>query len=43
LAVITAVPVVDQTTANLAEHKDRADFILFTMRIPPKAPAPPRP
>ena len=43
LAVITAVPVVDQAAATLSDHKDRADFILFTKRIPPRAPAPPRP
>jgi uncharacterized protein involved in propanediol utilization len=43
LSVLTAVPVVDQTTANLSDHKDRADFILFTKRIPPKTPAPSRP
>lgn len=36
LTVITAVPVNDQTTATLADHKDRADFIVFTKRIPPK-------
>ena len=43
MTVITAVPVVDQVAANLADHKDRADFILFTKRIPPKPAAPPRP
>jgi uncharacterized iron-regulated protein len=42
LAVITAVPVTDQATATLADHKDRADFIIFTKRIPPR-PAPTRP
>ena len=36
LMVITAVPVTDQITATLADHKDRADFIIFTKRIPPK-------
>ena len=41
LAVITAVPVTDQTTATLAEHAGRADYIIFTKRIPPKSP--PRP
>jgi uncharacterized iron-regulated protein len=40
LAVITAVPVLDPTTATLADHAGRADFIIFTKRIPPK-PAPP--
>lgn len=43
LTVVTAVPVIDQTTATLADHKDRADFILFTKRIPPKPAAPARP
>ena len=36
LTVITAVPVNDQTTATLADHAGRADFIIFTKRIPPK-------
>jgi uncharacterized iron-regulated protein len=39
--VITAVPVVDQGTATLATHGGRADYIIFTKRIPPKTP--PRP
>lgn len=43
LAVITALPVLDPSTATLADHKDRADFIIFTKRIPPKPTAPPRP
>ena len=43
LAVVTAVPVLDPSVATLADHKDRADFIVFTKRIPPKPPAPPRP
>ena len=43
LTVITAVPVTDQTTATLNDHSGRADFIIFTKRIPPKPPAPPRP
>jgi uncharacterized iron-regulated protein len=42
LAVITAVPVTDQALATLADHAGRADFIIFTKRIPPK-PTPPRP
>jgi uncharacterized iron-regulated protein len=40
LVVITAVPVLDPSTATLADHKGRSDFIIFTKRIPPK-PAPP--
>jgi uncharacterized iron-regulated protein len=36
LAVITAVPVLDPSTATLADHKGRADFIIFTKRTPPK-------
>jgi uncharacterized iron-regulated protein len=39
--VITAVPVVDQGTATLATHGGRADYIIFTKRIPPKPPAKP--
>jgi uncharacterized iron-regulated protein len=42
LVVITAVPVTtDLTAATLADHKDRADFIIFTKRIPPRPPARP--
>ncbi len=42
LVVITAVPVTtDLSAATLADHKDRADFIIFTKRIPPRAPARP--
>jgi uncharacterized iron-regulated protein len=36
LAVITAVPVVDPSTATLADHAGRADYIIFTKRIPPR-------
>jgi uncharacterized iron-regulated protein len=36
LTVITAVPVVDPSTAMLADHAGRADYIIFTKRIPPK-------
>ena len=36
LAVVTAVPVTDQSTATLADHAGRADYIIFTKRIPPK-------
>jgi uncharacterized iron-regulated protein len=43
LTVVTAVPVTEQSTAMLAEHAGRADFIIFTKRIPPKPPAPSRP
>lgn len=43
LMVITAVPVVDQAAATLADHTGRADFIIFTKRIPPKPAAPSRP
>ena len=43
LTVITAVPVIDQASATLADHAGRADYIIFTKRIPPRAPAPPRP
>ena len=43
LAVITAVPVLDPSAATLADHKDRADFIIFTKRIPPKPAPPPKP
>jgi uncharacterized iron-regulated protein len=38
LVVISSVPVIDQGSATLADHKDRADFIIFTKRIPPKKP-----
>jgi uncharacterized iron-regulated protein len=42
LVVLTAVPVTtDLTAATLADHKDRADFIIFTKRIPPRPPARP--
>ena len=43
LAVITAVPVLDPSTATLADNAGRADFIIFTKRIPPKPAAPPKP
>ena len=43
LAVVTAVPVVDPPAATLADHAGRADFIIFTKRIPAKPSAPPRP
>ena len=43
MVVITAVPVVDPTNATLATHAGRADYIIFTRRIPPKPPAPARP
>ena len=36
LVVITAVPVVDASTATLADHTGRADYIVFTKRIPPR-------
>jgi uncharacterized iron-regulated protein len=39
MVVFSAVPVVDQVTATLADHADRADYIIFTKRIPPKPPA----
>jgi uncharacterized iron-regulated protein len=39
LVVITAVPVVDQSGASLTGHAGRADYIIFTKRIPPR-PAP---
>ena len=39
LMVLTAVPVVDQVAATLADHAGRADYIIFTKRIPPKPPA----
>ncbi|HEX6314951.1 MAG TPA: ChaN family lipoprotein [Gemmatimonadaceae bacterium] len=42
LVVITAVPVVDQSAASSSGHNGRADYIIFTKRIPPK-PAPSRP
>lgn len=41
VVVVTAVPVLDPATATLTDHKDRADFIVFTKRIPPKPPARP--
>lgn len=41
LVVITAVPVTDPSAATLADHKDRADYIIFTKRIPPRPPARP--
>ena len=38
LIVITAVPVTtDLSAASLDDHKDRADFIVFTRRIPPRS------
>lgn len=43
LAVITAVPVLDPAAATLADHAARADYIIFTRRIPPKPAAPARP
>jgi uncharacterized iron-regulated protein len=43
LAVVTAVPVLDPSTATLADHAGRADFIIFTKRIPPKPASPSRP
>ena len=43
LAVVTSVPVTDQSTATMADHAGRADFIIFTKRIPPKPAAPSRP
>jgi uncharacterized iron-regulated protein len=43
LAVITAVPVLDPSTATLADHAGRADYIIFTKRIPPKPASPSRP
>jgi uncharacterized iron-regulated protein len=43
LVVITAVPVVDPAAATLKDHAARADYIVFTRRIPPKPPAPSRP
>jgi uncharacterized iron-regulated protein len=41
LVVLSAVPVTDQAAANMTEHAGRADFIIFTKRIPPRTP--PRP
>ena len=41
LTVITAVPGLDPSTATLADHAGRADYIIFTKRIPPKPPAKP--
>ena len=43
LTVLSAVPVIDQSSATLADHAGRADYIIFTKRIPPKSPTPPRP
>ena len=43
LVVITAVPVLDPSLATLADHAGRADYIVFTKRIPPKPATPPRP
>jgi uncharacterized iron-regulated protein len=43
LVVITAAPVLDLASATLAEHTGRADYIIFTKRIPPKPAAPPKP
>ena len=43
LAVITAVPVLDPSLATLADHVGRADYIVFTKRIPPKPASPARP
>jgi uncharacterized iron-regulated protein len=43
LMVITAVPVVDQSSASLNDHAGRADYIIFTKRIPPKPASPSRP
>jgi uncharacterized iron-regulated protein len=43
MTVITAVPVIDQAAATLNDHTGRADFIIFTKRIPPRPPAPSRP
>jgi uncharacterized iron-regulated protein len=36
MIVITAVPAIDPTTTTLASHSGRADYIIFTKRIPPK-------
>jgi uncharacterized iron-regulated protein len=43
LTVITAVPVTEQSTETLTEHAGRADYIIFTKRIPLKPAAPSRP
>ena len=43
LVVITAVPVLDPSLATLADHAGRADYIVFTKRIPPKPASPARP
>jgi uncharacterized iron-regulated protein len=43
LMVLTAVPVPDPSSATLADHAGRADFIVFTKRIPPKPATSPRP
>lgn len=43
LAVLTAVPVADPSVATLSDHTGRADYIIFTRRMPPRPPAPPRP
>ena len=39
LAVISAIPVGDPSTATLADHAGRADFLVFTKRIPPRTPS----
>ena len=43
MIVISAVPVIDPTAATLATHAGRADYIIFTKRIPPKPATPARP
>jgi uncharacterized iron-regulated protein len=43
VAVLTAVPVADQVTASLTDHAGRADYIIFTKRIPQKPATPSRP
>jgi uncharacterized iron-regulated protein len=43
IVVITAVPVIDPATATLVDHAGRADYIIFTKRIPPRPPAANRP
>jgi uncharacterized iron-regulated protein len=40
MVVLTAVPVIDQVAATMANHAGRADYVIFTKRIPPKPPAP---
>jgi len=37
LAIITAVPMVDPSEATAQGHDGRADYLIFTKRIPPKA------